>query len=215
MQIHGMKKSQLRKLIKSIIREQNLPSDLGDNIDQKPKPQPTVAPQPPPPPGGKRATLDYACGWGPAPLPNCLSGTSQNIPYTPTNVIRVLDNGVWRDPLVGDILVPCSNNPATGLTCWDSCTHSCCNGGNGPECNILKLVVTSLIQTNYTGPIHDPWELTDCTPNCPGTGCPLSGGSCNDPNNFWSMVHTNGCDIKCSLPGMAPSHPCYDYCCCV
>ena len=133
-------------------------------------------------------------GWGPAPLPNCPI-TSQNIPYTSTNVIRVLDNGVWRDPLVGDIVKPVG---------WDSCTHSCCNGGNSPECNLIKFKVTALIQTNYDGPIYDPWELTDCTPNCQGTN------PC-DPSNFTNAFSQHptlevdgGQNIGCRACGLLP-----------
>lgn len=171
-----MKKSQLRHIIRQVIREQRDDFDFEDFERER-------EPQAMPPPGGKRAVFDYACGWH-VGMPSCPSITGTGAPFTSGNVVKVLDNGVWRDPLVGDIVKPVG---------WDSCTMSgCCNGGNGPECNIMKFVVTSLIQTNYTGPISDNYELTNCTPNCLGT---------NSCANFDNSI----CQ-ECMNPG-GPSQP--------
>ena len=161
----------MRKLLdkyNKLLNEQLDVGRTGMEIDQVKRPNTSIVPgsAPAPPPTCLRATLDYACGWSigtnwnATVCPSLISGAA---PYTTNNCIEVKDSSGWRDPQVGDIVVP-EWPPGSGLP-YDTCTNYCCNGGNTPECNIMKLEVTGVVSNSLI--TKDQWITTDCTPNCP------------------------------------------------
>ena len=182
-----MKKSQLRNIIREAIKEQL--KELPKDMTQKPK-QPMV--------------------------PDCHMALQMEI-CEPGNTgwpCGFVFN--WQGPIGGGACVQCNGQMCDSGDInqfFDNTSNGPIMTGGSPL-KFKLLGFSTPTNSNISGVYSILNSQTPCAP-CPGSSCPLSGGSCNDPNNYWSMVNTNGCAQKCSMPGMASNHPCYDYCCCV